>query len=205
MSDSSAGWARITPYGTSDVHSVVLDWASHADFERWDLEGSRWIDDWPLDAQMGCDNHTGSRLPDDVVPNHLGLFVLSHRGKAVFEDGALAGQVQLLPVALKYRDSELGTFWILNTLVRLAALDRHLSDVLLHTNIDLSGAPPGSIKAIRRAVLDPIVLKGAPPVFRLEEYSRFVVASPGLRQRFSEHSVTGMAFSELVVRVGVGE
>ena len=45
------------------------------------MEACQPIDDWPANATMSCDEVEGDRFPDDVVPNHLGLFVVSERLK----------------------------------------------------------------------------------------------------------------------------
>jgi hypothetical protein len=150
---------------------------------------------------MACTELDGVRVADDVVPNHLGLLVASERLKSVLLDvDPESALVQLLPVRLEYRGNDIGSYYVLNVLQALAALDRPSSSVDLYTSLDTAQQPIGTIKAIRRAVLDREALREAPPLFRLAEDKRWVLFSPELQAAIVEHSITGFHFTEIETR-----
>lgn len=153
MTDRKAdSWARAIPYGTSEETSIVLDRASHDDFQDWNLEECKRISTWPADARMSCFELDGPRQPDDVVPNHLGLFIVSNRLRDCLIQGGAADFVQLLPVRLDYRGDDVGEFYVVNPLAALAALDFDVSEYSKFSSIDAAQQLAGQVKTIARGV-----------------------------------------------------
>ena len=95
---------------------------------------------------------------------------------------------------LYYRGHDLGQFYLLNLLKAVSALDRGRSLFNVYTTLDLAPQPIGSIKAIRRAVLDAAALVEAPPMFRLAEQHSWVLFSPELRAKIVEQLIGGFHF-----------
>jgi hypothetical protein len=198
--DKPRQWSRAIPWASSERTSIVLDSASHNNFRAWRLDTGEPATAWPLDARMSCTDLRGERHPDDVVPNHLGLFVVSHRLRGLCDDfKADNSYAEFLPIRLDYRGQDLGEFYILNLLARVAVLDMDRSSVTRYTSLDLARAPVGGIKNVRDAVLSAGRLSGAPPMFRLAEQKRWVIVRPDMRGEIESRSITGLHFTDLPV------
>jgi hypothetical protein len=188
-------WVRSIPYGTSEDKSIVLDRANPDNFRAWPLDVCRPLSDWPADAAMSCTRLKGNRVPDDVVPNHLRLNVVSERARTVFQRLDPEGQlVQFLPVRLDYRGKDLGEYYVMNLLKSLSALNREQSNLVLFTSLDVSPQPVGTIKAIKRGVLNTADLEYAPHLFRLAEYPTWVLFSPVLQAELAAAGIAGFEF-----------
>jgi hypothetical protein len=197
---NARGWANPIPYGTAEETSVVLDWASHDDFGSWDLAACGPIQDWPPDARMSCTELEGERKPDDVVPNHLGLIVVSQKCRDVMLSVPGASDcVQFLPCRLDYRGMNLGTYYVVNVIASVAAFDGERSRFDVYTSLDGSVQPVGSVKSIRHLVLLPGRLKAEVPVFRLREKLTWVIFSPSLRGALDSAGVTGFEWWEVAL------
>ena len=194
------GWASPIPYGTSEETSIVLDKASHDDFAAWDFAACAPIEDWPKDARMSCVDLEGNRSPDDVVPNHLGLIVVSQKCRDTMEEVPGIGNcVQFLPVQLDYRGEDFGVYYVVNVIASVAAFDNERSRYDVYTSLDVGGQPIGSVKSIRRLVLLPGALKADVPVFRLREKLTWVLFSPLLRSVIDLAGVTGFDWWEVAL------
>ncbi len=193
----SLGWARPIPYGTSEDTSIMLDWASHDDFSSWDLMTCNPIRNWPTDARMSCTELEGDRKPDDVVPNHLGMMVVSPRCReAVLKVPGASGCAEFLPVRLDYLGNDLGVYFAVNVLRAVSVLDRERSRYEVFTSLDAGSQPIGRVKSIRNLVILPGLLKSDVPVFRLQEMPEWVLFSPSMRNALDSAGVTGFEWWE---------
>jgi len=192
------GWANPIPYGTSEETSIVLDKASHNDFAAWDFSACLRVEDWPPDTRMSCTELEGNRAPDDVVPNHLGLIVISNRCREVMLTVEGTGNcIQFLQVQLDYRGKGLGIYFVMNVLSSIRALDKERSRYDVYTSLDEAPQPVGSIKTIRSLVLLPGLLKLAIPVFRLQEKLDWILFSPSLRAAIDSAGIMGFEWNEV--------
>lgn len=194
------GWGCPIPYGTSEKTSVVLDRASNNDFSQWDFTACKAINDWPTSARMSCVELQGERRPDDVVPNHLGLIVVSEKCREVIQEIEGAEKcVEFLRVQLDYLGQDVGKFYVVNILASIAAMDRNLSRFDVYTSLDETPRRVGDIKTVRRLVLLPGLLKPEVPVFRLKESPMWVLFSPLLRAAIESADVRGFEWIEVSV------
>lgn len=199
------GWARPIPYGTSEETSIMLDRASHGDFSAWELMTCTPIRNWPPDARMSCTELEGDRKPDDVVPNHLGLMVVSQRCRdAVLTVPGASACIEFLPLRLDYLGKDLGVYFVVNVQSAVSALDRERSRYEVYTSLDGGGQPVGSVKSIRNLVLLPGLLKSDVPVFRLREMPEWVLFSPSVRKALESAGVTGFEWWEVALSTETG-
>lgn len=190
-------WGRVIPEATSEDDCIRLDSAKPNDFERWSLKSCTLIDDWPADASMSCTDLNGPRVPEDVLPNHLGLIVVSNRVQQVLMNvSGVDSAIQLLPVRVDYRGTDLGTYFVINVIACVNALAEN-STVTKFTRLDVVQRP-GGIKSIERAVLQSYALKTAPPIFRLQEYPLWVLFGPVVREALESIGTVGFTCVELL-------
>ncbi len=155
---------------------------------------------WPVDARMSCTELEGDRKPDDVVPNHLGIMVVSQRCREALLTVPGAGDcVQFLPLRLDYLANDLGVYYAVNVLKSISSLDRERSRYNVYTSLDGGGQPVGSVKSIRNLVLLPGLLKPDVPVFRLQEMPEWVLFSPSVRNALASAGVTGFEWWEVAL------
>lgn len=193
---SKPRWARVYPYSSSEDDFITLNEAYPGDFEHWPLESCTTVVTWPSDASMSCTNLEGPRLPEDALPNHLGLLVVSDRARNVLlKTQGVEAAVQWLPVHVDYRGHPLGDYYVLHVVGCAPALAES-SRVRRYTRQDV-GQQPGSVKSIDRAVLQSYALKTAPPIFRLQEYPRWVLFGPEVREALEANHVRGLSYIEL--------
>lgn len=194
------GWARPIPYGTSEDLSIVLDSASHQDFAEWDLVHCTRISNWPLDAKMSCSELQGERAADDVVPNHLGLLVVSEKCRGtMLRVVGMEDCAQFLPVKLDYIRQDIGIYYIVNILASISALERERSRYDVYTSLDEVPLRSGSIKTIRRLVLLAGRLESRVPAFRLQEASEWILFSPLMRESLESAGITGFEWWEVAL------
>jgi len=150
-------------------------------------------DTYPADVKvMPSEEQTGIQL-SSLLGNNFNYLIVSAALKEAIAQHCVGAAIEYLPFTLLDHRSRVRSqdYFFINPLGSIDAVDAAASDIKYHRS--------GAVVSIRKLVLDPRNLLGAPSLFRLkQDLQRYIVSEP-LVQVFKERGFTNLVLREIAV------
>lgn len=145
----------------------------------------------PGPVSLPMSRRMGGKALADLVPNTLGLLVLSDRAASWFRERVTA-PIEYLPLLIvdhKGRPVS-ARFWIANALGRVACVDRRAS------RYEESALAPGEFFGVEQLVLDPARVDPARDLFRIPEMPRLILVTNALAAALRDAALRGVELTD---------
>jgi hypothetical protein len=153
------------------------------------------VQGWPRDAWLKSSDISNDGQPDDVLQCYLSLPVFSSRLKQALQQAGIM-DIEYLPIlVMDSSRRSLGTFWVVNVLRFVEALDMRgpLYTTYGPQRSEIDPQDIGKVSGIKKAVLVEARLKEY-HVIRLAEFFPSIFVSELFKKVFEEGSFTGYEF-----------
>lgn len=149
--------------------------------------------DYPSEVKVKpSEEHAGIQL-SSLLGNNFNYLIASAAVKEAVSEHCVEAAIEYLPFTLLDHRERVRSqdYFFINPLGSIDAVDAAASDIKYHRS--------GAVVAIRKLVLDPQKLIGAPGLFRLkQDPQRYIVSEPLVRA-FKERGFTNLVLREIAV------
>jgi hypothetical protein len=191
-------WYWIVACDNTVENPLVVSEASLQGLDESDFTSGVTIANWDETAWFRSPNADLDGDPDDVLQNHLGLYIYSMRLRNALNAADITG-IQYLPVRVFLSDgSQIEGFAIANILCLVPALDLENSDFDVFPDDYFLPERRGKVRGIRKPVLRRAAVEPF-DVIRLAEFKWYACVSERFKHVFEKNRLTGYSFHELTL------